>query len=76
MPTYLTTDEAATVLGISPRNVRRYCAEGRLGEKHGRNWAIEADDLERFAAIDRPRGQAGRVAKEFASRKRSSDKEL
>jgi excisionase family DNA binding protein len=48
-----TTTEAAEVLGISARLVKRYCKEGRLGEKIGRDYSITEAQLKRFR--DKPR---------------------
>lgn len=47
MPDDLTTNEAADILNITPRRVRALINAGRLpAEKHGRDWAIEPEDLE------------------------------
>ena len=54
---YHTTDEAAKQLKLSGVMVRRYCRQGRLGERIGRNWAISQADIDRFAAIPRKRGK-------------------
>lgn len=53
---YLNTVQAAERLGINPSLVRRYCLQGRLGKKIGRNYAITERDLERFAALERRPG--------------------
>ena len=42
MTQYLTTIEAARLLGVSERRVRVFCTEGRLGVKIGRNYVITA----------------------------------
>lgn len=40
----LTTTQAATLLGVSERAVRRACAEGRLdATRHGDRWAIDRE---------------------------------
>ncbi len=54
---YLTTEEAAERLGLDGSRVRRLCAEGRLGRKIGRNWAISEADLQRFAQEERRPGR-------------------
>lgn len=47
MPNDLTTNEAATILNVTPRRVRALIRAGRLpAEKHGRDWAIKPEDLE------------------------------
>jgi excisionase family DNA binding protein len=58
-PTMSTTD-AAELLGISPGLVRRYCRQGRLGSRHGRDYRITAEQLAEFAKLDRPRGKPHR----------------
>ena len=43
----LTTQEAASELGIKPARVRQLILAGRLvAEKHGRDWLINPDDLD------------------------------
>ncbi len=51
-----TAAEAAKVLGVIPRRVTAICETGRLGQKVGRQWIITADELERFAQLERPAG--------------------
>ncbi len=47
---YISTSEAAHVLGVHPVAVRRMVAEGRLpGMKVARNWIIPKDALLKFA---------------------------
>jgi excisionase family DNA binding protein len=47
MPEELTTKQAAEILGVSVRRVLQLVYDGRLpAEKHGRDWAIKAEDLE------------------------------
>lgn len=44
-----TTTEAAAVLNVDRRTVNQYIARGQLNaEKHGRDWFISQDELERF----------------------------
>lgn len=64
-----TTAEAAAALQISESLVRRYCREGRLGERIGRNFSITEKSLRAFAAVERARG---RKATEQASRRSGS----
>lgn len=54
---WYSTAEAGRVLGISGRRVQQLCEGGRLGERHGRNWAIRGSQLARFADIPRPTGR-------------------
>ena len=56
---YYTTTEAAKLLGITDRQIRRYCVSGKLGMKIGRNWAISPDEVEAFV-----RAPMGRRTKE------------
>jgi len=56
MTRFYTTAEAAELLGLDVSRVRQFCAQGRLGEKIGRNWAIPADELKAFARQKRPAG--------------------
>lgn len=51
-----TTAEAAIILNISESLVRRYCREGRLGERIGRNFSITQKHLTDFQSAPRPRG--------------------
>lgn len=54
MPT-LTTAEAAGRLGIKPRSVNWLIKHGHIAAtKHGRDYAIDADEVERYAAQRRP----------------------
>lgn len=47
MPEELTTKQAAKILGVSVRRVLQLIYDRRLpAEKHGRDWAIKAGDLE------------------------------
>jgi len=46
---YMTTDEAAKVLGYSPEYVRRMLRKGKLpSEKMGRLWLIPRDAVEEY----------------------------
>lgn len=45
MTTY-TTHTAAAALGLTPNTVARYCARYGVGQKHGRDWLLTADDLQ------------------------------
>lgn len=56
--TQLTTHEAAARLALSHESVRRYINRGLLkAEKRGRDWFIDAAEVERFK---RERRTAGR----------------
>ena len=55
-----TTAEAARILGITPRLVRKYCSEGRLGSVIGRDYSITHDDLMRFQKKPRRVGRPKR----------------
>lgn len=56
MAKYLTTAQAAAVLGVIERRVRALCAAGRLGQKIGRQYLIEAEELARFKKVARKVG--------------------
>ena len=58
MEEWLTTGEAAEVLGVSQARVRQLCGEGYLpATKRGRDWWIKRKDLEDYAAL--PPGKTG-----------------
>jgi hypothetical protein len=44
----LTPAQAAAELNLTPRIIRRYCKQGRLGQKIGGRYIITRADLERF----------------------------
>ena len=52
---------AAEYLGISGSMVRVFCRAGRLGQKVGKQWVIEREDLERFAKLPRKVGRPKKV---------------
>jgi len=55
----LTTSEAAARLGIDPSQVRRMAvAELLLGQKYGRAWLFDADEIDRLPK--RTKGKPGR----------------
>lgn len=43
----LTTAQAAALLGVNEQRIRQLCAEGRMGQKVGRDWVISPEDIER-----------------------------
>jgi excisionase family DNA binding protein len=56
---FLTTKEAAAILGCTAERVVQFISEGRLlAAKRGRDYLILRDELLRFAAI--PRRRTGR----------------
>jgi excisionase family DNA binding protein len=58
----MTTAEAAARLGITPEAVRKAIKRGRLvATKHGRDWLIDAVEVERYAAT--PKDKGGRPKK-------------
>jgi len=57
----LTTAQAADILGISEQRVRQLCAEGRMGQRVGRDWVITADDIERNRERPGPGRPPGRA---------------
>ncbi len=55
---YLTTAEAADLLGVIPRRVRALIESGKLpAERLGRDWAIKRKDLDE---LDRTPGRPRR----------------
>jgi len=53
----LTTSEAAKYLELSAKRVRELAFGGLLkGRQAGKLWLFDTDDLDAFAAIDRPPG--------------------
>lgn len=64
---YITTTEAAALIGVSPQWVRQLAADGLLkGQRFGRDWLIDARDAKRVAAqpytVGKPRGAKNLVA--------------
>lgn len=57
-PMTYTTIEAATLLGIDPRSVRAFINRGLIAAtKHGRDWLITQDEIDRY---NRERRHVGR----------------
>lgn len=52
-----TTAAAAAALGIDESLVRRYCRQGKLGERIGRNFSITEAQLKKFASTPRRVGR-------------------
>ena len=59
-----TTKQAAARLGIDDSIVRKYCREGRLGERIGRNFSITEDDLRTFIERRKAKPRFGRPPKQ------------
>lgn len=60
MTTFLTTNQVAALLGVSPRRVAKMCQDGVIpAVKIGRDWMISEDDLNNFEkrGPGRPRGE-------------------
>lgn len=54
-PSKLTTAQAGERLGILKRSVSLLCRRGDIaGEKLGRDWLIDAEEVERYARERRP----------------------
>lgn len=46
---YLTTTEAAALLGVQPKTVTHYISRGLIAaDKHGRDYRISTEELARF----------------------------
>lgn len=55
---YITTSEAAEVLGVSNIRVRQFVAEGRLTRYMvGRTILLDRDEVKEFADQERPTGR-------------------
>lgn len=52
-----TCAEAAVLIGVSPIRVRKFCQEGRLGQKIGDQWLITDEEIRLFKQIPRKRGR-------------------
>jgi len=65
MTDYMTVQQAAEYLGLSRRRVYQFIHAGRLAAiKLGRDFLIEPQELERFAAIPRKTGQPRKVKRD------------
>lgn len=59
----LTTTEAATELGIKPDSVKHLCQRKVLrGERHGRDWLISREELDRYKTDRKTRGRPKHAA--------------
>jgi len=57
----LTTIQAAEILGIRPETVRQQIQAGRISaEKHGRDWFIDPDELDRYRREHQQNGRSAR----------------
>jgi hypothetical protein len=52
---YHTTTEAAKILGMSDRQIRRYCVQETLGQKIAGVWIIDSDEIKAF--VRAPKGR-------------------
>ena len=52
------TKDAAKMLGLSPRQLQRYCERGDIGEQVGRGYVIGADEIKAFARSPRGRSRS------------------
>lgn len=59
----MTVNDVAEELGITPKRVREYCNQGRLGMKLGRQWIITRSEFEKFKATEYT-GKPGRPKSE------------
>ena len=51
-----TVVQAAQVLGLHGRQIRTYCAQGRMGTRWGMQYQISREELLKFGALDRRSG--------------------
>lgn len=59
----MTVDDVANELGVSPKRVREYCNQGRLGMKFGRQWIVTREEFEHFVKNEYT-GKPGRPRKD------------
>ncbi len=53
---YMTSKEAATILGVTPDHIRKLIAQGKIkAEKLGHNWIMDAKSLKKVKRIRFPR---------------------
>ncbi len=53
-----TTNEAASLLGMQPRSITRYIERGIIAAtKHGRDYLINEEEIERFKRERRGQGR-------------------
>lgn len=59
-----TTTETATVLGLLPKTVAKYCKEGRIAARmRGRDWEITQEALDDFQRKRKPQGRPSNTRK-------------
>lgn len=51
---YYTPAEAAPLLGIEPRMVRRWCQRNQIGQKIGGRYLIHRSEIDKFSKEHRP----------------------
>jgi excisionase family DNA binding protein len=57
-PTYITTKEAADIIGVSVRRIQAMLNDEQLaGRRFGRDWQVVKADAERVAAMERKPGR-------------------
>jgi len=49
-------EQAAKIIGVTPRRVRKLCSEGRPGRRLGGKFIMMRHEVEEFAKIERPPG--------------------
>lgn len=58
MNTHITSAEAAEIIGVEDRQVRKLVAAKKIrGERRGRDWWIERASAEEYAATERKPGR-------------------
>lgn len=70
MDSLYTVDQAAEVVGITPRALRLHCEQGRIGKKLGSLWLISQQELDEFK--DQPR-RVGNPGKGFFRHRRPGE---
>jgi excisionase family DNA binding protein len=54
---WITTEEAAQIVGVTPHQIRHLLREGVLrGRKFARSWMVERASAEKYAATERKPG--------------------
>ena len=68
--TYISSSEAALVLGVHPMSMQKLFRDGKLkGEKIANRWIIRRADLDEFAKTYVPKVGRPRIKRKYTRRK-------